>query len=116
MMRTIVIRVDTRPASLEDGSQVPVYPLDHRFGEISAGDAGLVRDDDHAKAGVIERTDRIDRPGIERHLVEASQVADVLDERAVSIEKHRTSAGRGHHNDRRAASATAWTAMPVMHR
>ena len=91
-----------------------MHLVDHRFGEEPARDAGLVRDEDDAEAGAVERANRVDRPGIERQALDAIEIADLLDDRAVAIEED--GAGlTGGHIIRLAAAATAATEMPRMH-
>src|SRR5205809_138790 len=71
----------------------------------------LVRHDDDEEAGAIQGADRVDGPGKERDVLEAVQVMDVLDHRAVAIEKDGWS-----HKVRRAATRTDPTSMPRMQR
>ena len=43
---------------------------------------------DHDEAGAVQQPDRVDAVGKEADAIEAIEIADLLDERAVAIEKH----------------------------
>ena len=104
MVRTIVIRVDARAAGLEQAGDLPVHLVDDRLGEEPARDARLVGDHDDAQAGAVERADRVDAPGIELDTLGPIEVADLLDERAVAIEKDGGRSSRGSSGLRDAAT------------
>ena len=87
MVRTIVIRVDVGAARLEQIGEVTVNVLDDRLTEKAASHARLIRDHYHAQPRAIQRAHGVDAPRIQRHAIDAIQIADLLDERAVAIEK-----------------------------
>ena len=58
-----------------------------RLVDDAAADGRLVGDDDRREAGALEQTQRVGGPRKQREQVEAIEVAALLDERAVAIEK-----------------------------
>ena len=99
------------PPAASSADDVPVQLLDHRLGEESARDAGLVGHHHHPHAGAVQRADGVDGPGIELDAIRPIEIADLFDQRAVAIEEHRPVCG---HSTRIAASAAAVTSMPRM--
>src|SRR3954463_1566764 len=87
-----------------------MHLLDDRLGEEAARHARLIGHHDHADAGAVERPDRTAAPGVQLHALRPIEVADLLDDRAVAIDK-----GRRVHGCDRAAAMTAPTEMPRMH-
>jgi len=110
-MRTIVIRVDARAAGREQAIERAVRLVHERFDEKRSRDARLIRDHHDRQAGAVERADGVDAPRIEGEPLDSREVRDVLDDRAVAIEKH-----RGLHSILRAASTTAAGRTPRMQR
>ena len=111
MVRTIVIRVDARPAGGETRAEVAVRLLDERFREEPPRHPRLIGDDDDDEAGAIEGADGVDGPWKQRDPIQAIEIADVFDQRAVAIQKD-----CGFHKLLRAAARTVATSMPRMHR
>ena len=87
MVRTVEPGVDGRAAAGELGGEVRVHVADERLAEQPARDAGLVGDHDEGEAGPAQQAERVGRPRVEGHLIEAIEVADVVDERAIPIEE-----------------------------
>ncbi len=117
VMRTIVIRVDPRAAGGKQLRHVAMDFVHHGFGEESARHARLVGHEDDAEAGAIEAADGVDRPRIQLDPLHAIEVADLLDQRAVAVEKHRAFGEFAHHHKTRLAlSRTAAGVTPRMHR
>ena len=112
MMRTIVIRVDVRAARGEQRGDVAVDLVDDRFGEEAARHARLVRHHDDAEPARFSARMASMVHGIERDALQAIEIADLLDDRAVAIEEH--GAREVAHSTRRVASSTAPTVTPVM--
>ena len=109
-----LFRASATAARLKDGRQVAMDLVHGGLGEVPTGNPGLVRHDDHAKAGTVQRPHGINRPGIEHDLLDPAEIPDVVDEGAITIDKHGRSTGT--HKDLRAAAATDCTEMPVIHR
>jgi hypothetical protein len=119
MVRTIVIRVDAGATFLEHRRDMAVHLVDDRLGEEPTRDARLIRHHHHGQTRAVERTHGVDRPGIEGDALDAIQVADLLDDRAISVEEHGATRGRHgtafqSHNARRTAVNTASTPIPCM--
>ena len=95
MVRTIVIPIEKRAARFEKLGDVQVDAIDQRFVEKSARDTRLIRDHHGADAGTVQRTNRGDAPRVEHHALGPVEVADLVDERAVAIEKDRRLYRRG---------------------
>ena len=87
MMRTIVMRVNRRAADGEQLRDAPVNLLDGGFREVSASDTGLIGDNDDPQTRSVERPDGVYRPGKERHALGPIEIADLLDNGPISIEK-----------------------------
>src|SRR5262249_25753911 len=98
-------------ALAQPGRQLAVDLVQDRFRQEAAGDARLVGDDDDSEPRPVERADGVDRPGKERDARARIEVADVLDHRAVAIEKN-----SGIQRACRAAPTTAATPMRRMPR
>jgi hypothetical protein len=111
VVRAIVIRVDARAARRQSRVKAPVRLADERFVELAARNPRLVRNDNDREAGAVEHANRVDGPGIERHAAQRIEIADILDHRAVAIEKDRR-----FHEVRRVEASTAATSIPRMHR
>ncbi len=88
VVRTIVIRIDVRPAGLEQVGDMAVHAFDDRFAEEPARDARLVRDHHDAQPGSVERAHRVDAPRIQGDALDAIEIADLFDERAVAVDEH----------------------------
>jgi len=95
----------------ETRAEVAVRLLDERFREEPPRHPRLVGDDDDGESAAIEGTDGVDGPGKQRDSIEAIEIADVFDQRAVAIQKD-----CGFHKLLRAAARTVATSMPRMHR
>src|SRR5262245_37677811 len=89
MVRTIVIRVETGAPRCEQRRYVRMHDLQHRFVEEAAGDARLVRYQNHPEAGAVESADSGNRIWIQLDALRSIQIANLLDEGAVAIEKDR---------------------------
>jgi hypothetical protein len=53
MMRTIIYRIEARAARFQIISQTRVYDFDQVFGEITARDARLIRNDNGEPARLV---------------------------------------------------------------
>src|SRR5262245_5641195 len=111
MVRTIVIRIDARPAGGEPRAETTVRLLDERFREEAPRHPRLVGDDDDDESAAVEGADGVDGPRKQRNPIETIEIADVFDQRAVAIQKD-----CGFHKLLRAASRTVATSMLRMHR
>jgi hypothetical protein len=124
MVRAVIEAVEAGAAEPKPALDRGVRLRDERFGEEPAGDAGLVRDDDDRQAGPIEEPDRVDSKGKKLQALYRIELAGLLDERAVAIEKHcrrhlrcapcAGSAARA--RCRLTLAATASTVIPFMQR
>ena len=61
--------------------------VQERLVDDAAPDGGLVGDDDRREAGALEQAECVGGPRKQRQLLEAIEVAALLDDRAVAIEK-----------------------------
>src|SRR5262249_12645518 len=110
---TVVVCVDPGSARLEQAGDALVDVGHRRFGEESASNARLIRDDDDAISGRVERANRVNAPRIEGRPVHAIEISDLFDQRSVPVEKDGGS-WRVHHVAR-AASKTRPAGTPRMH-
>src|SRR4051794_16737226 len=114
MVRTIVIRVQVRTALGEQRRHLSMNVVEDRLREEPARDARLIGDQDDAEARTVQCANRIDRPWIESEALDAIQISDFLDDRAVAIEEHGARL-RKSHISRLTASAVAATEIPRIH-
>ena len=87
-MRAVVIAIDARPGALEAPIDLLVHVVDEVLVDDAATHGGLVRDDHRRKPGSLQQSQGISRPREQRQVIESIQVATLLDECAVAIEKH----------------------------
>jgi hypothetical protein len=64
-------------------------------GKVAAPHAGLVRDNKEFEPGILQTLQRGANAGIDDDLLGTMEIITVLDERAVSIQKHRAIHGGG---------------------
>src|SRR5688572_17628486 len=89
MMRTEVVAIDPRASGRESRVKSGVDLVHERLVHDTAPDCGLIGHDDRRKAGAIQETEGIGRPGKEHEQVQSIDVTTFLDDRAVAIEEHR---------------------------
>src|SRR5262249_52594092 len=118
MVRTIVIRVDTRAA----GGQQPGHPsmdvLDDRLGKKAPREARLIAHHHDGEAGAIERLDRGNGPREQRHAIGAVEIADFFDDGAIAVEEDRALESLRHEaalTSSRVATSTSCARTPRMH-
>src|SRR3954451_8286706 len=85
--------------------------VDKRFLEDSARDAGLVGHHHDAEIGTVQQANGVNAIGKEDEPIETIEVARFLEQRAVTIEKHRRA---GHYLDAIRAATASNTLSEVM--
>src|SRR5690349_7380236 len=87
MMRAVPDIVDARALRQQFGQHPVVQPVQFSLGEEAARDAGLVGEEEHEIAGVIEPPDRLGRIGHPADALLAAYVAVVVIDDAVAVEE-----------------------------
>ena len=89
---TVVIAVDAGTSALQPAIDLAMDGANEGLLDDSAPDGGLVRDHDRRESRPLDQSQCVDRPRKQRQLLEAIEVAALLDDRAVAIEKNCRSA------------------------
>src|SRR6201988_5177172 len=82
-------------------------------------DTALIRRDAHEESRPVEQANRVDRPGKPADVLDAAQITDVVNQRAIAVQKHRGSCAHWAPPDGRrrdTASKTRSTVMRFMQR
>ena len=93
-----------------------MHVVQERLVDDAAGDRRLIGDDDRGEAGALEQPQRVGRPREDVEELEPIEVAALLDERAVTIEKHGGRRRRFRHQLTDRWSTTRSGDSPFMHR
>ena len=88
-MEAVVRRVEGRPCIGEQLDETLVDGLGIGLVEVAASDARLVADENESEPGGVKRSERFSGAGQQPYLLGSRRVADVLDQRAIAIEKDR---------------------------
>ena len=87
VVKTVVGGVDLHALFSEEFVHAGFDGAQIGFGEIAAGDAGLVGDHYHEASGVVHGADGVGREGAKAHLGRVMDVVGLLDDDAVAVKK-----------------------------
>ena len=89
---TVVIAVDAGASALQPAIDLTMDGVNEVLLDDSTPDGGLVRDHDRRESRPLDQSQGVDRPRKQCQRFEAIEVAALLDDGAVAIEKNRWSA------------------------
>jgi hypothetical protein len=89
VVRTEIDGVEMCPARIHLRRDLRVHRVDHRLREVSAGDPGLVGDENGEEGTAIHEPDGLDGEGEQPEPREMVHVADFLGEGAVAVDEDR---------------------------
>src|SRR5215472_7786501 len=107
-MGAYIRRVQARAASRQQGVDASLYRGVRRSRDPATRDPGLIRDDDDGEAGRPQSRDRSRCAGHKRYCVRVGEVALILDDRAVAIEKDGATATGRQWTHESAATTALW--------
>src|SRR4029434_5392646 len=85
MMRTKIERVDAAAGALDILRHERMGAMHEVFIVKTEANAALVRRNADEKAGAIEQPNRLDRPRKPLHVLDAAEIADVVNQRTVAV-------------------------------
>jgi len=83
----VVVAVDAGTSAFQPTIDLAMDGANEVLLDDSAPDGGLVRDHDRRESRPLDQSQCVDRPRKQRQLLEAIEVAALLEDRAVAIEK-----------------------------